>query len=71
MTRSRLVLVSYLTGLGYGAKFSDWFRMLAPSHDQMQTETNSDFVLAFSRASRSSCFNFEFLLASFGIFDFL
>ena len=71
MTRSRLVLVSYLTGLGYGAKFSDWFRMLAPSHDQMQTETNSDFVLAFSRASRSSCFNFEFLLASFDTFALL
>ena len=43
----------------------------SPSHDQMQTETNSDFVLAFSRASRSSCFNFEFLLASFDIFDLL
>ena len=71
MTRSRLVLVSYLTGLGYGAKFSDWFRKLAPSHDQMQTETNSDFVLAFSCASRSSCFNFEFLLASFDIFALL
>ena len=71
MTRSRLVLVSYLTGLGCGAIFSDWFRKLAPSHDQMQTETNSDLVLAFSRASRSSCFNFEFLLASFDIFALL
>ena len=36
-----------------------------------KTETNSDLVLAFSRASRSSCFNFEFLLASFDIFALL